>query len=225
MCLCLKHILHIWLDKQAPFLANIFYMTSPPCGNVWSGLTPLGLDALFIKIDFEKTYVWVEWPFIIVMLNAFNFGSVFIDVVETHFAKPSTYLSINRCNSKEFGLFHSIKQGWPLSPTLCLLDQLTQAPQAWWYDWKWGQAITFTKYKRILGYKLLCFKLELEGHLKKNWHMTPQQKSLLFLLRRLWKTTMEPNKSLFAWFLTIGGLPMYKRLAYLPKQNLCCPQC
>nr|KUM50953.1 hypothetical protein ABT39_MTgene799 [Picea glauca]QHR90568.1 hypothetical protein Q903MT_gene4593 [Picea sitchensis] len=69
------------------------------------------LEALFIKIDFEKAYDRVEWPFILAMLKALGFGLAFINSVETLFASASTYLSINRCKSEEIGLFRSIRQG------------------------------------------------------------------------------------------------------------------
>jgi hypothetical protein len=47
------------------------------------------LEAMFIKIDFEKVYDRVEWPFILTMLKALGFGPYFIKAVETLFAEVS----------------------------------------------------------------------------------------------------------------------------------------
>jgi len=59
----------------------------------------LGLTSLFIKIDFEKAYYQVEWPFILAVLKALGF------VVETLFAEASACLSINCCKLEEVGMF------------------------------------------------------------------------------------------------------------------------
>ena len=34
--------------------------------------------AIFLKIDFEKAYDWIEWPFILTMLYALWFGPTFL---------------------------------------------------------------------------------------------------------------------------------------------------
>jgi hypothetical protein len=59
---------------------------------VWEGMEwaqSLGLDVLFIKIDFEKAYHCMEWPFILKMLKAWSFRSFCMRVVESLFTKAS----------------------------------------------------------------------------------------------------------------------------------------
>jgi hypothetical protein len=43
------------------------------------------MDALFIKIDFEKEYDLVEWSFILAMLKALSFGPSFLCAIEMLF--------------------------------------------------------------------------------------------------------------------------------------------
>jgi hypothetical protein len=45
----------------------------------------IGLNALFIKIDLEKDYNRVEWPFLLAMLKAFGSSSAFIGSVKNPF--------------------------------------------------------------------------------------------------------------------------------------------
>jgi hypothetical protein len=43
----------------------------------------LGMDALFIEIDFEKACDQVEWAFTLAMLKAPEFGPYFITCIKT----------------------------------------------------------------------------------------------------------------------------------------------
>jgi hypothetical protein len=55
---------------------------------IWEGMEwarAFGLDALFIKIDFEKEYDLVEWSFILAMLKALSFGPSFLCAIEMLF--------------------------------------------------------------------------------------------------------------------------------------------
>ena len=37
---------------------------------------------VFLKIDFAKAYDWIEWPFILAMLQAIGFGTNFLQSME-----------------------------------------------------------------------------------------------------------------------------------------------
>jgi hypothetical protein len=75
----------------------------------------LGLDALFIKIDFF--YDQVECLFIMYMLKAIGFGHFFIKTIETIFVEASMSFTINMC-----GLFKSICLGCPHTPTIYAME-------------------------------------------------------------------------------------------------------
>ena len=64
----------------------------------WEGMEwaqTFGLDSLFIKIEFEKAYYYITWPFILAMLKSIWFGIYFLTNVETLSVEALTYLSIN----------------------------------------------------------------------------------------------------------------------------------
>lgn len=52
-------------------------------------------NALFIKIDFEKSYDKIEWNFIFVMLQALGFGPSFIASVKMLFSNASTVITLD----------------------------------------------------------------------------------------------------------------------------------
>ena len=62
------------------------------------------LKALSIKLEFEKSYDCLKWPFILAMPQALCFGQFFFQVVETLFVGDLACLSINQTNSKEISL-------------------------------------------------------------------------------------------------------------------------
>ena len=67
------------------------------------------LDALFIKIDFEKSYDSIKWCFFLAMLKALGFGPYFIHTLETFFVDAYSCLSINHGKSIFVLLLHSIR--------------------------------------------------------------------------------------------------------------------
>lgn len=54
-------------------------------------------------------------------LKSLGFGLVFLQLVEILLGDASSCISINRRKSKAFGLFWSIRRGYPLAPTLYIL--------------------------------------------------------------------------------------------------------
>lgn len=65
---------------------------------VWEGLEWACVSCqkpLFLKIDFEKSYDRIEWPFILDMLEALGFGAFFCYIISTLFSNASAHLTIN----------------------------------------------------------------------------------------------------------------------------------
>ena len=52
-------------------------------------------QALFLKIDFDKSYERVDWTFIIDMLSFLGFGSEHVGMINTLFFSTSTFLAVN----------------------------------------------------------------------------------------------------------------------------------
>jgi hypothetical protein len=55
----------------------------------------LGLKALFIKINFQKYYEGVEWPFILDRLQALGFGPMCVQPIGTLFVNSLKWLLVN----------------------------------------------------------------------------------------------------------------------------------
>ncbi|KAH9288546.1 hypothetical protein KI387_032663, partial [Taxus chinensis] len=108
--------------KQTSFIQGRFILDNIVA--VWEGVEwacKSHQATMFIKIDFEKAYDRIEWPFVLTMLQVLGFGPIFIQSVNMLIADASAQISINGLNSEPFGLFWSIRQGFPLAPTLYVL--------------------------------------------------------------------------------------------------------
>lgn len=77
--------------------------------------------ALFIKIDFAKAYDRIEWPFILAKLKDIGFGPRFIQSIQIIFGDAFACIIINGSHSLSFDLHRSIRQGFPLAPSLYVL--------------------------------------------------------------------------------------------------------
>lgn len=55
-----------------------------------------------------KANDYVEWPFILTILEALGLGSFFINAIEILFVEAFAFLSINRCKSEWIELFKPV---------------------------------------------------------------------------------------------------------------------
>ena len=85
----------------------------------WTHLSKQNI--LFIKIDFEKAYDWIEWRFILSMLKFVGFRPMFINSISMLFKYAFAILNLNNFQFDNSSLFQSIRQGCPVSPSLYIL--------------------------------------------------------------------------------------------------------
>ena len=76
---------------------------------------------LLIFIDFKKAFDTLQWSYLLRCLNAFNFGSDFINWVKTFYQNIQSCTINNGLASDYFTLERGVRQGDPLSPSLFLL--------------------------------------------------------------------------------------------------------
>lgn len=81
----------------------------------------LGENVGMLLVDFEKAYDRIEWPFILMVLEAFGFPKEFCRMNETLMKDSNAQIEINGCLTVEFELQRSIRQDCSLAHTLFVI--------------------------------------------------------------------------------------------------------
>ncbi|XP_057833401.2 secreted RxLR effector protein 78-like [Cryptomeria japonica] len=78
-------------------------------------------NVAMVLLDFEKAYDRIEWSFVGGMLQAFGFPSYFCKWIDILFKDSSTIVEINGDMSEAIPLRRSIRQGFPIAPTMFVI--------------------------------------------------------------------------------------------------------
>ncbi|KAL2610767.1 hypothetical protein R1flu_022459 [Riccia fluitans] len=79
-------------------------------------------SGLFLKLDFEKAFDWVEHDYLWDTMNKLGFGELFIRLVQGLTEGAQTLIHINGTFSPRFDVLHGVRQGCPLAPLLLAIS-------------------------------------------------------------------------------------------------------
>ena len=77
---------------------------------------------ILLFIDFENVFDSIDWTFMLKWLEAFGFGPTLIRWVETFYNGITSCVLNNGIRTPYFELERGVRQGYPLSPYLFILN-------------------------------------------------------------------------------------------------------
>lgn len=81
------------------------------------------IDSLVISLDADKTFDRVEWPYLLCILQKFDFGDSFLKCIKLLYNNPLASVITNRYRSDSVPFHRSTCQGCPRSPALFALAE------------------------------------------------------------------------------------------------------
>jgi len=82
------------------------------------------MSGILVAIDFEKAFDSLDHTYLLKVLNAFNFGSSFIQWIHTLYSNRSSCIINNGFTLDYFEVGRGVRQGDPLSPILFIIIRI-----------------------------------------------------------------------------------------------------
>jgi len=80
---------------------------------------------LAFKVDIAKAFDTIEWPFLIKVLQAYDFNAIFCNWIKIILESATMSISINGSQNGYFKCKRGVRQGDPLSPLLfCIAEEV-----------------------------------------------------------------------------------------------------
>ncbi|GJS07102.1 RNA-directed DNA polymerase, eukaryota, partial [Tanacetum coccineum] len=109
-------------DTQSAFVAGRQILDGPfILDEILKWCKRMKKQAMFFKVDFAKAYDSVRWDYLIDVLEAFGFGSVWCNWIRGILYSSKASILVNGSPTKEFSCYRGLKQGDPLAPYLFIL--------------------------------------------------------------------------------------------------------
>jgi hypothetical protein len=124
-------VYQIWLTEVLPSLISPQQVACVQGRNIHHGLLFMNkclhfaelssLDHVLAKLDINKAFDYVEWPFMLQLLEKLGFGTKFLLFLKASFANATSAVQFNGRTLEYFSISRSVRQGDPLSPILFII--------------------------------------------------------------------------------------------------------